>query len=251
MLLRSLLTAFGMYSRIPVPYTGSDKDDMRFVLCFFPLVGAAEGAIMYAASRLLFYAGAGRLLFACVMTVLPVLITGGIHLDGFMDSLDGICSYADKKRRLEILSDPHTGAFAVIGALTYFTLSVGLWSEIRRDMIPLVCLGCVISRALSALGVVWFLPARSEGTAAWLASHAHKSSVTICAVLFMAAAAAAAAALKPIYIAVFAVCPLCFLYHYYICKKVFGGITGDLAGYFLQLCELAVLLAAVIEGGIL
>ena len=42
-----------------------------------------------------------------------------------------------------------------------------------------------------------------------------------------------------------------FLYYYRLCKKQFGGTTGDLAGYFLQLCELGMLAAFVLAGGFL
>ena len=56
------------------------------------------------------------------MTALPVLVSGGIHTDGFIDTVDALSSYGDKEKKLEILKDPHTGAFAIIGAIMYYLL---------------------------------------------------------------------------------------------------------------------------------
>ena len=61
---------------------------------------------------------------------MPVIITGGIHLDGFVDTMDAINSYQPIERKLEILKDSHIGAFALISCVTYFIISFGLWSEI-------------------------------------------------------------------------------------------------------------------------
>ncbi len=72
------------------------------------------------------------------MTLIPVFVSGGIHLDGFMDTMDALGSWGDKEKKLEILKDSHNGAFAVIGICCYFTVSLGVWSEIRTEMLPVV-----------------------------------------------------------------------------------------------------------------
>lgn len=50
-------------------------------------------------------------------TVLPILLTGGIHMDGFMDTMDALHSYQDRERKLEILKDSHVGAFACLSLI--------------------------------------------------------------------------------------------------------------------------------------
>ncbi len=52
--------------------------------------------------------------------LIPVWITGGIHLDGYADTCDALSSYGDREKKLEILKDPHCGAFAVIRLCSYF-----------------------------------------------------------------------------------------------------------------------------------
>lgn len=92
-------------------------------MCFFPVVGVIIGALVFGAGQLILrYTECGKLFFAAVMTMIPVAVTGGIHLDGFADTIDAVSSYKDREKKLEILKDPHTGAFAVIGLCAYFLL---------------------------------------------------------------------------------------------------------------------------------
>lgn len=247
MLLRALIIAFGMYSKIPVPKVDWDEKSMKYALCFFPLVGMVTGAAVYAVGMLLYSLNVGALLRACIMTVLPVLITGGIHLDGFLDTMDGISSYANREKRLEILKDSNSGAFAIIGGLVYFTLSIGFFSELKADVLSVIAAGYVLSRSLSGLSVVAFKAAKKTGLVSTFSSSADENVVKAVMMLYFAGTAAFMIYINIACGAIAVISALlCFTYHYYNCIKNFGGITGDLAGYFLQLCELAVLMSAVI-----
>ena len=106
--------AFAMYSKIPMPPADWEKENMKYALCFFPWVGLAVGAVSAVLFWLLQQIGAGSMLRAAVLTAVPVLVTGGIHLDGYLDTMDALSSWREKQRRLEILKDPHAGAFAII-----------------------------------------------------------------------------------------------------------------------------------------
>ena len=72
-------------------------------MCFFPLIGVVTGAIIYLAGMFLdgnifSKVHSGRLMFAAVMTLIPVFVSGGIHLDGFMDTMDALGSWGDKRK---------------------------------------------------------------------------------------------------------------------------------------------------------
>lgn len=246
MLLKSFIIAFSMYSKIPMPNIKWDEKSMKYVFCFFPLVGLVIGTIVWLAGNFLLYKGVNTLLFSAVMTVLPVLISGGIHLDGYLDTIDAICSYADKEKRLKILKDPNSGAFAVIGGLCYFTLTFGLWSCIDKNSLPIVALGYVISRALSGFTVVTFPQARKSGLSADFANSATK--ITAFVLLIYAVVAIILCVdiniTKTLVIALVLIVIL--VYHYINAVKKFGGITGDLAGFCLQLCELGILVGCVV-----
>jgi len=71
----------------------------------------------------------GKTLYAVVLTLIPVVITGGIHLDGLLDTADALSSYQPRERRLEILKDSHAGAFAIIVCCMYFLAYFGFASE--------------------------------------------------------------------------------------------------------------------------
>lgn len=246
-MLKSMLIAFSMYSKIPVPKTEWSDKSMRYTMCFFPLVGVVIGALMYAAGTLILMADIKSVLKAAVMTVIPIMLTGGIHLDGFLDTMDAIGSWAPKEKRLEILKDSNSGAFAVIGGCVYFVLSLGIWSEMSLDMLKSAVLVFVLSRALSGLSVVSFPMAKNTGLAAMFSNAAHKRRVRIVMLLWIALTAACMVVINPLTGAAAVLCAAAvFAYYYFMSKKNFGGITGDLAGYFLQVCELVCIAACMI-----
>ena len=116
-IIKSIGNAFSTYSRIPIPQGKNanwNPEDMRYTLGFFPWVGILLGTLEYLTFRFLPVPVIAK---ALVMAVLPLILTGGIHVDGFMDTADAFHSYGDREKKLKILSDPHIGAFAVIRVL--------------------------------------------------------------------------------------------------------------------------------------
>ena len=254
--LNALAIALSMYSKIPAPTVDWNDKNMKYAMCFFPVVGVVTGLLQFGAGyALLTYTSCGKLLFAAVMTLIPVLVTGGIHLDGYADTIDALSSWGNREKKLEILKDPHTGAFAVIGLCAYFTAALALWSEADAAMLPLAACMYPLSRALSGISVVSFPTAKNSGLLKTFHDGAHRLRVRVVLILWACADAAlmvglgrqqggagvAAAGLM------IAAALLTFLYYYRMSRKRFGGTTGDLAGYFLQVCELAMLAAVVIS----
>lgn len=247
MLIQSMIVAFSMYSKIPMPKIEWNKKNMKYALCFFPFVGILIGLVMYSVLWFFQKCQIGSLLTACVATVIPVFLTGGIHLDGYLDTIDALSSYGDREKRLEILKDSNAGAFAIIFGLTYFVLSVGIWSETSFHVMPFAAIACVMSRTLSGFSIASFPLAKNTGLAAAFQDGAHKKTVKIImAVYFIIEAMVLICMDWKLGIAVILASLAAFLYHYHVCKNIFGGITGDLAGFFLQICELAVLACLMI-----
>lgn len=118
--IKSLVIAFSMYSKIPMPHLELEEKDMRYVMGFFPLVGAVTGLIMYGLYKISGYLYVPYISVSLILMILPVVITGGIHLDGYMDTCDARNSYGDVEKKLGILKDSHIGAFAVIRLLVYY-----------------------------------------------------------------------------------------------------------------------------------
>ena len=187
--MQSLIIAFAMYSKIPMPRADWNDKNMRYAFCWFPVIGLVIGLVTSAVFYLLTNWQAGPVFRGACLMAVPLLITGGIHLDGFMDTTDARSSYGDREKKLMILKDSHVGAFAVIGCGLYLILSAGAWSEIDAKGIRIMVMAFVLERALSGLAAVNFKGARKDGMLTAFREPARKRFVTI--VLIIEAVAAA------------------------------------------------------------
>lgn len=248
-LLRSLFLAFSMYSRLPVPRVAWEKANMAYALCFFPLVGAFIAFFWLAWLILARVLGFGAVLTAAVAALIPLAVTGGIHMDGFLDTADALDSHATGERMLEIMRDPHVGASALLAGASYFLLSFALWTEadVASGSLFALLLAPLLSRSFSALSVVTFQSARREGLLASFKEAADVRVVRTVSLLWIFALAAAIImrALLAGGAVVFAALAS-FAAYRILSYKRFGGATGDVAGWFVQVCELACLAAYVL-----
>ena len=249
--IRSLILAFATYSRIPMPRVEWTAENRRYAMCFFPLVGAAVGAALWLWLwlKLCDALAFGALIKGAVGVTIPLLVTGGIHMDGFMDTVDALASCQPRERKLEILKDSRVGAFAAMACCGYMLVMAGLLGEAVAADGPSVGLCFVLSRALSAWALAALQSARHEGMLDSFARAAQKRLVTMCSGIYAALCLAAWALLggwTALLCALAAI--LCLLYYRRMAYTQFGGVTGDLAGWFSQVTELA-LVAAVILGG--
>ena len=247
--LQTIAVAFAMFSAVPVPQFAWNEKNMRYALCAFPLVGLLCGALWCVCGVLPLPAPARAAGFCLV----PVWVTGGIHLDGYADTCDALASYGDREKKLEILKDPHCGAFAVIRLCSYFAayLCLAACVQFTPRVGALWTLALVLERALSGLAVAAFPMAKNTGLAHTFASTADRTAVrnvlAVLAILLCGALLALGGG------ALAAVAILLFLWYHHVSVQQLGGITGDLAGWFLQKTELWMLaaLCACQWGGLL
>lgn len=245
---KAMIIAFSMYSTIPMPQFTWQEKEMKYVFCFFPWVGAVIGALLVGWNRICEKTGIGQLAWVLVGTAIPLIVTGGFHVDGFMDTMDAFHSYQERERKLEILKDSHIGAFSVICLLLYYLLYLAGYSEIGQDSIYLLASIFFLSRILSGAAAVSMKGAKREGLLYLFSSRAQermvKASLLVQFVLVAAFMLYQSVGKGGILLigALFV-----FLYYRHRCYKELGGVTGDTAGYFLTLCEgvLVVLLGIV------
>lgn len=259
-MLKSFIIAFSTYSKIPMPNIKWDKKNMKYSMCCFPFVGFVIGFALIACNKICLWLDFGSLIKGVLFTAIPIMITGGIHMDGFMDTIDAKSSYASKEKRLEILKDPHAGAFAIIFCCLYLLVSVSLFASLENIQIVYVAFGYIYSRILSGLSVVTFKKAKKEGMVSDTAKHASAGVKWILHIelfVFMIAIITGSFCYGNMThryflvwygVAVVVSGLLAFMYYGYTAKKWFGGITGDLAGYFLQICELWILIGVMVLG---
>lgn len=248
--LKSFVIAFSMYSKIPMPQFAWKEKDMRYVMIFFPWVGIVLGACVFFWGMLCERAGFGALLATAFGTALPLLVTGGIHVDGFMDTMDALHSYQEREKKLEILKDAHIGAFSVICLVVYYLLYFGFYSEIHGEKAFFVlAAGFYLSRILSAIGVVSFRAAKSEGLLYLFSDTAQKKTVCFWLYLQFAVCTGLLFYTNGISGGITVLISLGWLFLYRgKCEKEFGGTTGDTAGFFLSISELLTVMAAGIFG---
>ena len=173
--LQTIAVAFAMFSAVPVPQFDWNKKNMRYSLCAFPLVGVLCGVLWCVCASLPLPA----MVRAAGFCLIPVWVTGGIHLDGYADTCDALSSYGDREKKLEILKDPHCGAFAVIRLCSYFLAYFALCTcvSFTPRVGVLWVLVLVLERALSGLAVASFPMAKNTGLAHTFATAADKTVV--------------------------------------------------------------------------
>ncbi len=237
--LKGLVIAFASYTRIPMPQVDWSEENRRWSMCFFPLIGVVVGGLIWLWLALCDGLHIGPFLRGAIGAALPLLVTGGIHMDGFMDVTDAMSSWQTKEKRLEILKDSHVGAFAVIACGAYLLLMAGLLSECTAAQGLGLTAAFVLSRSMSAYAMVALPQAKKQGMLADNARNADHHRVRLASWGWFAAAAVAAVCGLGWYgLALPAGALACLGWYAHRAKKYFGGISGDQAGWYVQVTEL-------------
>ena len=235
---KAFFMSLGMFTALPCPYRPWDEDARDMMLVCLPIVGAVVG-LLWALLAALGMTWMTPRLAAALLVALPWLLTGFIHLDGYMDTCDAILSWRPLEQRLRILKDAHTGAFSVVGLGLLMLFSYAAAGSIVWADLPALLFIPVISRCCSAFCVLT-LPsighseyAKLEGKSAqriaigtmWLLA------VVICAIWL----GGGVTALLIETLAYF----LAMLWAAHTLK----GVSGDVAGFALSAAECAALIA--------
>ena len=235
--LRDIQTVFSSYSAIPLPAVQMDEGSHPRALAYLPLVGAFLAIVFVGFSSLL--RPFGPIFRGAILVIVPIAATGGIHMDGFMDVSDSLSSWQPMEKRLEILKDVHVGAFAVIKGILYFVALLGVYAESSQVIaVPLAC-GFVFSRCAAMLMLCTLPNARGKGMLFSFQHHIDSRAVMISAGISAGIACSLSLALMPLPAAAATAAALAALWQF---KRTavtkFGGITGDLAGYCIQVLEM-------------
>lgn len=246
--LKSIAVAFSMYSRIPMPSFKWNTDDMKYQLIFFPWIGAIIGGAIYLWNYICGYYWIDTLPEILFIVAIPILITGGLHVDGFMDTCDALHSYQERERKLEILKDPHIGAFSVICLVTYMLILLsGLSLVVAAEHIEVLCFVPFIVRAFSGIAIQSFKPAKDDGMLKVAADNGNSKVVKPVLIIELVIAVIAMCLVNPVYgIIVILIQIAVFIYYRFMSYRQFGGVTGDLAGYYVTIAELAAVITIAI-----
>jgi len=245
-MLRQLTLAVTFLTGIPLPVEGDVRPaDLWRSMGWYPLVGLALGAAAWG-----LYAGLLELLPPLVAAVLVVLaleaVTRGLHMDGLMDTADGVFSGAPRERALEIMKDSNVGAMGVVAAVLILFLKVAALGALARAdaAVPLLAGWCA-ARSLPALDVYAWPYARAAGTGEAF-TRERTSGPVVTSAGFLAAGivvaglvglAVDAAGTWYAGLLVAAVAMAVALLVQAAVAKRLGGLTGDVYGLGIELVE--------------
>lgn len=236
----SFRLAFSMYSIFPAYHVERNRKNMKYILAFVPLIGAIIGFLIREWMIFSPYLIARDLLGAVVCVMLPIVLSGGAFLDGFFRTVDALSSHQPQEGKLEILRDSHSGYFSLIISVSYFFIAVGLWSEMPLDSWPVLGFGFVISRALYGISILRFRHSQKSKCSFYMGDEKSRTIVTIILVLYLIISVVGMFLIDlevaiPCLVGVI----LAFAYYCYVAFKHFGGITEDIAAFFVHVCEIA------------
>ncbi len=235
--MRGLTLAIGFLTRLPVPAAG-DFDAEAFAECakWFPLVGLLVGLFLEAALRL------GSLIDPWLGSLLCLIawvwITGGLHLDGLADTFDALgAAHRNRERFLDVLADPHVGAFGAMGICLQIATKLVLLMLIAKKgqfwvlLVPAWARWCALSWA--------GLPSLKAGLGEKFGWRISPASIRFWGIVL----AAASAVSLPLLLA-----PLAMLAWRQFLIRL-GGMSGDLLGAGIEIVESFCLLLLVISRG--
>lgn len=233
---QTLALAFSFLTVLPAPQTPYQPGALGRAGRWFPAVGLVIGGLLAGSHWLLAHLFP-PLLAAGLTVTLWAALTGGLHLDGLADCCDGLLAAATRERRLDIMRDPRTGAFAVIGLALFLLLKVSTLAALPTATAPLL-LAPTWARWL-LLWVARQPLARPSGLgadfAAGLSSRSQGWALILpLAVLFGFPTSHA-------FLSVVAAAGVTWFVIRVVHSRL-GGVTGDVYGLVVELSELAILL---------
>jgi len=243
---KGFLISLSMFSTIPLPKMW-EKSALHWVIPTLPLVGLIVGGLWYGVTRVLMSFEISLMLQAAGVFLTPLLLTGGIHLDGYMDVVDATSSRAELKKKQAILMDPHIGAFAAMALGVYLLVGFAVvysLLEVGVDLLAFVLIP-VWSRCLAGVVLLVTKPMKKTGFVATF--HEKGASHHVGFLLFLLLLSIGGAYLisgldwvAPLF-AVVVSGTVATLYGI----RQLGGISGDVCGFVIIVSELCGLLVLV------
>lgn len=239
-MMRPFILAVRFLTRLPTPQIGDfTPEDQSRSAAFFPAVGMIVGAIVGAAVAALAWIDPWAGALAGV--VLWVWVTGGLHLDGLGDVTDAFgAAHRDPQRFLDVLRDPHIGAFGVMAITLQITAKLVLLASLARASPPWAILLVPAWARWGALVWSHAAPPLKTGLAERFSSSVGRATI----IGWGVALALASVWVEPWLLAAIPAVTMISLYW----RRRLGGVTGDCLGAGIEVTESLLLLALVAAG---
>ncbi len=241
--MKRFLVALQFLTILPVKISQSlNKEDFGKSLLYFPVIGLGIGLVLLL--TLFLFGFLPNLIISVLVLIISIIITGGIHLDGFADTCDGFYGSKSKEKTLKIMRDSRIGVIGVIGVVSLLLLKFTLIVSIPRDILwKSLIMMAVFARWSQVLACYTSNYARKEGKAKYFIEYVSLNELLIggffTIILFLLLMK-----LNGFILFVLSLLPI-FVFINYVKKRI-GGMTGDTIGATNEIAEIAILFFAMV-----
>lgn len=240
------ITGFQFLTRIHlVTQTEWSMDSFARSVKFFPIVGAIIGLIL---AGIIFgmqnFCGdrVHSHILAILIIIIEIMLNGGLHCDGFMDTVDGVFSGRSRERKLEIMKDSRVGAFGVMAFCLLALLKYSFFVDMEPNRLFLAVLVMpIVGRIGLVLAVTLYPYARADGMGKLFYRCAHRKTLFVAVVLalLLLVPLGKMAVISGV-VGSFAA----IVFSTYVSKQL-NGLTGDVYGAVTEFTEIAALLVFI------
>lgn len=231
---RSLCAAFAYFTVLPIGRNAAGPTHAE-LFGYLPFIGLLVGAIAGGAALGVFLIAPHALAVATAFGT-SIVLTGAVHVDGFLDSCDGLGASVPPERRLEIMKDPHHGTFAIAFAAVAFTAWIAALDALPVWSLPLAAaLAAGTGRTVSAANGLLYPYERGGHPSAPLLAIA--AAVMLALAFFLG---------HWVWIGILATAVLTFIAARWSAQRLGGRLVGDVYGALIVIGEIAMLIAIAV-----
>lgn len=252
--MKGILLAFQFFTVFPIKKElPLGKKEVTMMYCTLPFIGGIIGTIVAAAYLLSTdLLGFGSFLTAVLLVAIGFALTGGLHLDGWADTADAFFSYKTPEKRFEVLDDPRLGAFGTMALILLILVKIALIFEAFNQQLDVIYLFIglpFIARACLTIGFSTLPAAKDKGIGAFFKERLAIKPVIIVSVIGIILPILLYMLLtKQVLLPMIVLATIGFSIVYFRrwALRNFNGITGDLAGAFIEGMEVLLWLVVLV-----
>ena len=240
-ILGDFLLMIQFFTRIPIKRNlPCNQENFRRGIVFLPLIGFLIGVMQYGFIYLLKEILPSSIV-AIIATLIPIIITGALHIDGLGDTFDGFFAFTkDKHRIIEIMKDSHVGTFAISAIIANMLLQYSAIEYlITKDAFEVLLVAIMFSKLFVILTGRWGKPAKAEGSGNLFVGNM-SIIVLIISIVYSLLIGSIIVTLLSSLILLFAGVIVSILF-YVLCYSKIEGVTGDTFGALQELTTVVML----------
>ena len=236
--MKSLLITLGMFTKLPVPIVEWEEKKGPSAFIFFPLAGLLCGAFTYLVYLIVLFIKIYSAFGAIFVLLSLYLVSGFVHLDGFMDTADAFLASKDRAKTIEILKDSKVGAFSVISVILLLIVQfISFQTALIFQLNPVYLLMVpVLSRSFSVLVLFVCKPLQTTGILYYFRDGLDKKHIRIASIVLLLNLIVFAF-LSILYALISLGSVLLVTMFVVFAQKKLDGINGDIIGASIILLE--------------